>query len=509
MQPEPIGRAWPGVACPSSWPPVKRVRDPAAVPSTVRLRAGEAVPASFSPAASQADGGSRAQRVEAGCPLRGRGRAGPIGRAIPLVGHPARRQPARSEAGVADHEAVERQRRLDAGHFGLVEGSPQPIDGGVPIARMDHDLGDEVVVLRRAPGRRPRSRCRPGRPARTASTQRRDPTRRRREVRAGSSAESRTSIAWLVGSAARSAAASAAADSGAPGREAELLADDVQAGHELGHAVLDLEPGVDLEEVERPVGRPQELGRRGVAQAGRRGDPDRELVEPSRRSSVVRPGAGASSTSFWWRRWSEQSRSPSATTRPAASPRSWTSMCRAGADLALEVDRAVAEGRCRLARARRERGRQVALRGHPAHPPAAAAGGGLDEEREADRARPPPRSPRAASGRSTGAGSRVPGTASTPTDRATSAGHGACRRGRRSPPTAARRTPGRRPRRPARRRPARRGSRTPGGWPRRRSPGPPRRWRRSGGSSRPVAAARSGLRRRPAGRGSASASASL
>ena len=33
----------------------------------------------------------------------------------------------------------------------------------------------------------------------------------------------------------------------------ELLADDVEAGHELGHAVLDLEPGVDLEEVGRPV----------------------------------------------------------------------------------------------------------------------------------------------------------------------------------------------------------------------------------------------------------------
>lgn len=34
--------------------------------------------------------------------------------------------------------------------------------------------------------------------------------------------------------------------------------------------------------------------------------------------------------SFWWWRWTEQSRSPRQTTLPASSASTWTSMCRAG-----------------------------------------------------------------------------------------------------------------------------------------------------------------------------------
>ena len=41
-------------------------------------------------------------------------------------------------------------------------------------------------------------------------------------------------------------------------------------------------------------------------------------------------GEGDSSMSFWWCRWTEQSRSPRQTTLPASSARIWTSMCRAG-----------------------------------------------------------------------------------------------------------------------------------------------------------------------------------
>ena len=94
--------------------------------------------------------------------------------------------------------------------------------------------------------------------------------------------------------------------------------------------MLHLEPGVDLEEAERRRRVEQELRGRRVAEAGRRGDPHRELVEVAPLVPVERPGAGASSISFWWRRWSEQSRSPSATTRPVWSPSSWTSIWRAG-----------------------------------------------------------------------------------------------------------------------------------------------------------------------------------
>lgn len=44
--------------------------------------------------------------------------------------------------------------------------------------------------------------------------------------------------------------------------------------------------------------------------------------------SAVRNGAGASSTSFWWRRCSEQSRVETITTLPCRSARHWVSTCR-------------------------------------------------------------------------------------------------------------------------------------------------------------------------------------
>ena len=47
-----------------------------------------------------------------------------------------------------------------------------------------------------------------------------------------------------------------------------------------------------------------------------------------RRTSSDRPGAGASSTTFWWRRCTEQSRSPSTSTPPCRSPTTCTSTCR-------------------------------------------------------------------------------------------------------------------------------------------------------------------------------------
>ena len=99
----------------------------------------------------------------------------------------------------------------------------------------------------------------------------------------------------------------------------ELLAHDVDARDELRHAVLHLEPRVDLEEPEAAVGVEEELAGRRVAQAR----PPRRAARPARAARgaavALSPGAGASSTSFWCRRWREQSRSPSATTVPCAS----------------------------------------------------------------------------------------------------------------------------------------------------------------------------------------------
>ena len=59
-------------------------------------------------------------------------------------------------------------------------------------------------------------------------------------------------------------------------------------------------------------------------------------------------------------------------------------MWRAGSDLPFEVDRPVAERRGRFGRPGGQGGRQVLGPFHAAHPPPAATGGRLDEEREAD-----------------------------------------------------------------------------------------------------------------------------
>jgi hypothetical protein len=46
------------------------------------------------------------------------------------------------------------------------------------------------------------------------------------------------------------------------------------------------------------------------------------------RIASVMPGAGASSSTFWWRRCTEQSRSKRCTHWPCVSPKTWISMWR-------------------------------------------------------------------------------------------------------------------------------------------------------------------------------------
>ena len=81
--------------------------------------------------------------------------------------------------------------------------------------------------------------------------------------RDGSSAFSRTSIAWPR------RAARPVVSSRSAGRDLELPADDVDSGHELADRVLDLQPRIQLDEVVRPVRREQELERAGVEIADR------------------------------------------------------------------------------------------------------------------------------------------------------------------------------------------------------------------------------------------------
>ena len=108
----------------------------------------------------------------------------------------------------------------------------------------------------------------------------------------------------------------------------QLQLDQVQPGDGLGDRVLDLEAGVHLEEEEAlasPGSRGTRRCRRRRSRSPRR--PPGGLVQ-GRTTSAARSGAGASSTTFWCRRWIEQSRSPSTTTVPCVSPTICTSTWR-------------------------------------------------------------------------------------------------------------------------------------------------------------------------------------
>ena len=73
------------------------------------------------------------------------------------------------------------------------------------------------------------------------------------------------------------------------GGDPELLADDVDAGDELGHRVLDLDAAVQLEEVEvAPV--EHELDGAGAAVADRAAERDRGLAHPRSKLAVERGG---------------------------------------------------------------------------------------------------------------------------------------------------------------------------------------------------------------------------
>ena len=156
-------------------------------------------------------------------------------------------------------------------------------------------------------------------------------------------------------------------------------------GDGLGHRVLDLQAGVHLEEVPGAVGAEQELDRAGARVPGRARRARRPAAPSAARSSASTAGEGASSRIFWWRRWSEQSRSPR-WTHGAVGVGEDLHLDVAGAvDQPLEVDAAVAErgarppaGPPRCASGERRR------RAHGAHAAPAAARGGLHEQREAE-----------------------------------------------------------------------------------------------------------------------------
>ena len=167
----------------------------------------------------------------------------------------------------------------------LVEGPAHPGDGLRAGRRVDDQLADQRVVVGRdavadldvrvpadAAGRRGRAGAviRPGEGRKSLS---------------GSSALIRHSKAWP-----RVAMSSWRERQRLAGGDADLLLDQVDAGDQLGDRVLDLDAGVDLDEVEVVVGVDQELAGAGVDVAGGLGQPDGGLAEL--RADLERQGRG-------------------------------------------------------------------------------------------------------------------------------------------------------------------------------------------------------------------------
>ena len=96
----------------------------------------------------------------------------------------------------------------------------------------------------------------------------------------------------------------------------------------------------------------------------------------AKRCAWLMVGAGASSSTFWWRRWVEQSRSKKCSTRPRSSPTTWTSMCRPDSTYfsinSVSSPKALAASRAAAARASGSSAAERTMR-MPLPPPPAAA----------------------------------------------------------------------------------------------------------------------------------------
>ena len=207
------------------------------------------------------------------------------------------------------------------------------------------------------------------------------------------------------------------------------------------------------------------------------------------RVASSRAGDGPSSISFWWRRCTEQSRSPRTSTPPVVGEHLHLDM--AGADDGLlEVHPAVAERRQRLGRGDAVGVLDVGRVGDEPHAPPAASGGRLEQHRIADLGRhASARGPRRPGGRaSPGRAARRP--------RASPRGRGSCRPSPPSTRPAGPRTPGRCRRRRARTPRSRPGTPSRGAGRRSRSSRRPRSGSARSGSSPPAGAGR----RTPPGR---------
>ncbi len=139
------------------------------------------------------------------------------------------------------------------------------------------------------------------------------------------------------------------------------------------------------------VGVDQELDRAGALVAGLARQAHGRVADARRAPPGRGAATGAISTTFWWRRWTEQSRSNRCTTLPCWSPRICTSMCQARSTRrsrkTSSLPNAARASRRPASTASSSVGRVV----DHAHAAPAAAPAGLDHQREADLLGQPPR----------------------------------------------------------------------------------------------------------------------
>src|SRR5579871_5448133 len=105
-----------------------------------------------------------------------------------------------------------------------------------------------------------------------------------------------------------------------------------------------------------------------------------------RRNSAPSPGAGASSMTFWWRRWIEQSRSNRSIAWPCRSAKTWISTWHRF-DVFLDQHVLIGKGALGLAPGGGKGGAKFLGVGDDAHAAAAAAGDRLDQHRKAEAVR--------------------------------------------------------------------------------------------------------------------------
>ena len=222
---------------------------------------------------------------------------------------------------LAHQRAEQRQRRLDAVDHELVERALEPHQAFAARLAVHDELADERVVDTAGSCSRDRRRNRRARRGRRADDRARSCPGEGRNV-TGFSALMRHSMAWPW-----NFTSSCVSRELAAGGDADLLEDEVDVGDRLGHRMLDLDARVHLDEIELAV-LVQELDRADaeifeLAHRLRDGLADRCCA-----AATLSAGEGPSSQTFWWRRCSEQSRSPRWMARPWPSPSTWISMWR-------------------------------------------------------------------------------------------------------------------------------------------------------------------------------------